>query len=415
MSALRFPSNSLPLAASEEAVLHGSHRLLTADEEVQLGEQFRRARRDVLDLVVHSTRGALELARLVERSSKGRLRLSQVMDGDIGGGSRASARASGEDRERQFRAHVAKIVEVHRRGRASERELGAPGRRSVLERLSRIGSKLRLRDDALLELAQRVKASYPPDHVTFRAISAAEQRGNAARDEFVRCNMRLVVSVAKRFVGNGLSLGDLAQEGSLGLLRAVEKFDPSRGYRFSTYATWWVRQAMGRALSNQARTIRVPVHTLDLVRQLGQAQRTLEQKTGERATATELGAMTGLEASKVEDLSRLVKEPLSLDAPVGTDTDVTLGDFVADAGDGPAQRAIAADIGEHLSALVGRLNEREQMIVRLRYGLDGRGERTLKEIGDAAGVSRERIRQLEIVALRKLRRLAPSLLREAKD
>jgi RNA polymerase primary sigma factor len=336
------------------------------------------------------------------------------MDGDVGGG-RTSGRAPGEDRERQFREYVAEIVELHRQGRPSNVELGSRGRRSVLERLSRIGSKLELRDDALLELGQRVKASYPPDHLTFRAISDAERRGNAARDEFVRCNMRLVVSVAKRFVGNGLSLGDLVQEGSLGLLRAVEKFDPSRGYRFSTYATWWVRQAMGRALSNQARTIRVPVHTLDLVRQLRQAQRASEQKTGKRATATELGAMTGLDPSKVEDLSHLVKEPLSLDAPVGAETDVTLGDFVADAEDGPVQRAIAADIGEHLLALVGRLNGREQMIVRLRYGLDGRGQRTLKEIGDVAGVSRERIRQLEIVALRKLRRLAPALLRETKD
>lgn len=403
-------------APFEEAIPGTSHRLLTHEDEVELGQQFRAARRDLCDLVVCSAVGARELSRLAERLQSGELALALLMDVDTAAAEHPASDGAGQTRhaaaERQFLSNVGKVARLHEQPWPDGEPEDEPRQK---RRLCRLGAQLHLRDDVLCDLAQRVKTSHPRTHATHRAIADAQLRSNRARDEFVRCNVRFVVTLAKRYVGKGLSLSDLVQEGSLGLIRAVEKFDPSRGYRFSTYAAWWVRQSMGRALCNQSRTIRIPVHAIELNRQLTHARRAWEQRTGRPATPAELAEAMGLDPSKVEAFAHLVKEPLSLDAPVGTDAETNYGDFVADAAAGPAQRAIEADLAQHIQALLGRLTERERMIVRLRFGLDGRGTRTLQEIGEATGVSRERIRQLEVEALRKLRRIAPALLPEAKD
>ncbi|MGW2722004.1 RNA polymerase sigma factor [Streptomyces sp. NPDC001492] len=265
-----------------------------------------------------------------------------------------------------------------------------------------------------VELARRVEAglfaeerlSTAPDLDSQLALDLDRLvvMGRMAKRRLIEANLRLVVSVAKRYVGRGLTMLDLVQEGNLGLIRAVEKFDYARGYKFSTYATWWIRQAMSRALADQARTIRVPVHVVELINRVVRVQRRMLQERGYEPTPEEVADHLDLPPERVSEVLRLAQEPVSLHAPVGEEDDVALGDLIED-GDAasPVESAAFLLLREHLEAVLSTLGERERKVVQLRYGLaDGR-PRTLEEIGRIFGVTRERIRQIESKTLNKLR------------
>nr|WP_237720022.1 RNA polymerase sigma factor [Streptomyces xiaopingdaonensis] len=265
-----------------------------------------------------------------------------------------------------------------------------------------------------VELARRVEAGlFAEEKLTHSADLGSRLAhdldrlvvvGRMAKRRLIEANLRLVVSVGKRYVGRGLTMLDLVQEGNLGLIRAVEKFDYARGYKFSTYATWWIRQAMSRALADQARTIRVPVHVVELINRVVRVQRRLVQERGQEPTPEEVAAELDLTAERVTEVLRLAQEPVSLQAPVGEEEDVDLGDLIED-GDAasPVESASFLLLREHLEAVLSTLGERERKVVQLRYGLhDGRA-RTLEEIGTLFGVTRERIRQIESKTLAKLR------------
>ncbi|WP_328364886.1 RNA polymerase sigma factor [Streptomyces sp. NBC_00457] len=265
-----------------------------------------------------------------------------------------------------------------------------------------------------VELARRVEAGLFAEEKLAGACDLDSQlaldldklvvMGRMAKRRLIEANLRLVVSVAKRYVGRGLTMLDLVQEGNLGLIRAVEKFDYARGYKFSTYATWWIRQAMSRALADQARTIRVPVHVVELINRVVRVQRRMLQERGYEPTPEEVAAHLDLAPERVSEVLRLAQEPVSLHAPVGEEDDVALGDLIED-GDAasPVESAAFLLLREHLEAVLSTLGERERKVVQLRYGLaDGR-PRTLEEIGRIFGVTRERIRQIESKTLNKLR------------
>ncbi|MEU0833034.1 RNA polymerase sigma factor [Streptomyces sp. NPDC005969] len=264
--------------------------------------------------------------------------------------------------------------------------------------------ELARRVEAGLFAEERLAGTPDPDSRLAVDLDRLVVMGRMAKRRLIEANLRLVVSVAKRYIGRGLTMLDLVQEGNLGLIRAVEKFDYARGYKFSTYATWWIRQAMSRALADQARTIRVPVHVVELINRVVRVQRRMLQERGYEPTPEEVAAQLDLTPERVDEVLRLAQEPVSLHAPVGEEDDVALGDLIED-GDAasPVESAAFLLLREHLEAVLSTLNERERKVVQLRYGLDDGRPRTLEEIGRIFGVTRERIRQIESKTLNKLR------------
>ena len=263
--------------------------------------------------------------------------------------------------------------------------------------LKEIGKVPLLTAEEELEIAQRMAAG-----------------DEEARKKLSESNLRLVVSIAKRYVGRGMQFLDLIQEGNLGLIKAVEKFDYSKGYKFSTYATWWIRQAITRAIADQARTIRIPVHMVETINKLIRVSRQLLQEYGREPTPEEIAKEMGVSEEKVREITKIAQEPVSLETPIGEEEDSHLGDFIPDDDiPAPAEAAAFTMLKEQLTDVLDTLTPREEKVLRLRFGLDDGRARTLEEVGREFNVTRERIRQIEAKALRKLRH--PSRSKKLKD
>jgi RNA polymerase primary sigma factor len=284
--------------------------------------------------------------------------------------------------------------------RAIERKLGL--RIAELEELGRTARRARRRIAGIERATRRSAAA---DRGTVEAIRRGERMADEARDLLVRANLRLVVSIAKRHVNRGLPLLDLIQEGNIGLMKGIEKFDHRRGFKLSTYATWWIRQAITRAITDQSRTVRVPVHVNESLTRLALCTRALVRELARDPTIDELSAKMDLPADRVVVLQRIARQPISLETPVGTDADSHLSDFIEDpVTASPVDAAVARSLVDETDRLLGTLTAREQAILRMRFGIGERAEHTLEEVGRRLGVTRERIRQIEAKALVKLRK-----------
>ncbi|GAB0101690.1 sigma-70 family RNA polymerase sigma factor [Nocardia sp. JMUB6875] len=301
--------------------------------------------------------------------------------------------------------------------RTSEQDLDAASPAADLVRvyLNGIGKTALLTAADEVELAKRIEAGLYAQHLleTSKRLSAAKKKdlailvreGQAARQHLLEANLRLVVSLAKRYTGRGMPLLDLIQEGNLGLIRAMEKFDYTKGFKFSTYATWWIRQAITRGMADQSRTIRLPVHLVEQVNKLARIKRELHQQLGREATDAELARESGIPVEKIADLLDHSRDPVSLDMPVGNDEEAPLGDFIEDSEATSAESAVIAGLlHRDVRTVLATLDEREQQVIRLRYGLDDGQPRTLDQIGKLFGLSRERVRQIEREVMSKLRK-----------
>ena len=299
---------------------------------------------------------------------------------------------------------------------AAEADLDAQGPAADLVRvyLNGIGKTPLLTAQQEVELAKRIEAGVFAQHIletdedltpsTRSDLRVLVRDGNAAKNHLLEANLRLVVSLAKRYTGRGMPLLDLIQEGNLGLIRAVEKFDYTKGFKFSTYATWWIRQAITRGMADQSRTIRLPVHLVEQVNKLARLKRELHQQLGREPSHEELAEESGLPIDKIADLLDHSRDPVSLDMPVGNDEEAPLGDFIEDSDASDAESAVISGLlQDDMRRVLATLDPREQAVIRMRYGLEDGQPRTLDQIGRSFNLSRERVRQIEREVMSKLR------------
>lgn len=308
-------------------------------------------------------------------------------------------------------AFIEKIREMHEALQSIEREVESVAKRLQLRPLDQgLRNGLRQCRRKVAAIEDRAACSAAELKRTYRELRAAVQATEAAKSDLAEANLRLVVAIAKKFVNRGLELADLIQEGNLGLMKAVEKFDYHRGYKFSTYATWWIRQSVMRAIADQGRTIRVPVHMFERINKLTRTVRQLIQERGRKPTAEEIAKSMGLPLNEVQNILRIAQTPISLDMPIGKEEETHFGDLIEDRGViSPAEVVISTNLKQCTQTALKILTSREEKIIRMRFGLEDGNACTLEQVGESFALTRERIRQLEVKALRKLRRQSGKL------
>jgi RNA polymerase primary sigma factor len=376
-------------------------RVLTHEEEVALSQRIETGEREALQALLGSPQASAPLRNLAAELRDGRLLPSQIMRN-------APEEADSKDNvDRLAKLLDRAALASHGAAQPSKDAAARERRRKRLERISADLAVERFERSVFDRLARRLK-SRRSDERARRGFARGLRQAQGAVHEFVGANFGLVVTYARRFVGQGLDMHDLVQEGHLGLIRAVEKFDWRRGHRFSTYAAWWVRQAMARALADQSKTIRVPVHLLESRQKLERVRRSLEQRGQRDPSDEQLASESGLPIDKVRAIRGLVREPLRLEAPLGDDADSgQLGDRVADPrAPAPDEQIANSRMQTQARALLDHLAPREQQLLKLRFGMDGGPGQTLEEVGKSFNLSRERVRQIEAAALKKLRALS---------